>query len=85
MQHFQSQMTAIEKKRLLPRGYYDEKTDANRVLEENENRFFTKKHLKYFGAITDKDSTMRNKTMQYTTGNDINQRQRQYKTGICSF
>ena len=31
-------------------------------LEENENRYFSKKHLKYFGTISDRAERLMNKT-----------------------
>ena len=43
-------------------GYYDEIMDVGKALEENENRYFAKKHLKYFGTISDRAERLMNKT-----------------------
>lgn len=39
---------------LTLREYYDELMDLGKELEENENGFFQKKQLKYFGTISDR-------------------------------
>ena len=39
-------------------------TDLGHELEENENRFFNKKDLKYFGIISDRSDHLKNKATQ---------------------
>lgn len=59
----QSQITKIRRELLTFRGYYDEIMDVGKALEENENRYFAKKQLKYFGTISDRAERLMNKTM----------------------
>lgn len=61
-ENFQSDILAIRRDLLILRGYYDEMMDVGRALEENENRYFAKKHLKYFGTISDRAERLMNKT-----------------------
>lgn len=51
---FQSSFLPIRRELLTLRSYYDEIMDMGKELEENENGFFAKKQLKYFGTITDR-------------------------------
>lgn len=51
---FQNQIMPIRKELLTLREYYDELMDVGKELEENENGFFAKKQLKYFGTISDR-------------------------------
>lgn len=51
---FQSKIMPIRKELLTLREYYDELMDMGKELEENENGFFAKKQLKYFGTISDR-------------------------------
>lgn len=60
--NFQSNIMAIRRDLLILRGYYDEIMDVGKALEENENRYFAKKHLKYFGTISDRAERLMNKT-----------------------
>ena len=62
-EHFQSRLMPVRKKLLLLRGYYDQLADVGKELEENENGFFTKKRLKYFGTVADRADRMMNKTI----------------------
>ena len=62
MENFQSQIMTIRRDLLILRGYYDEIMDVGKALEENENRYFAKKHLKYFGTISDRAERLMNKT-----------------------
>ena len=62
MENFQSQIMTIRRDLLILRGYYDEIMDVGKALEENENRYFVKKHLKYFGTISDRAERLMNKT-----------------------
>lgn len=59
---FQSQFASIRRELLILRGYYDELMDMGKELEENENGFFVKKQLKYFGIISDRADRLMNKT-----------------------
>ena len=49
---FQTKLMPIRRELLNLRSYYDEIMDLTKELEENENGFFLKKHLKYFGTLT---------------------------------
>lgn len=51
---FQSRIMPIRKELLTLREYYDELMDMGKELEENENGFFLKKQLKYFGTVSDR-------------------------------
>ena len=52
--NFQSSIMSIRRDLLILRGYYDEIMDLGKALEENENGYFAKKQLKYFGTISDR-------------------------------
>lgn len=60
--NFQSDIMTIRRDLLILRGYYDEIMDVGKALEENENHYFAKKHLKYFGTISDRAERLMNKT-----------------------
>lgn len=60
-EHFQSKIMSIRKDLLILRGYYDEIMEVGKALEENENRYFNKKNLKYFGVISDRAERLMNK------------------------
>ncbi|MDD3277670.1 MAG: CorA family divalent cation transporter [Lachnospiraceae bacterium] len=59
---FQSEITPIRKELLTLRGYYDEVMDMGKELEENENGFFSKKQIKYFGTIADRADRLMGRT-----------------------
>lgn len=59
---FHNRIMSIRRKLLILRGYYDEITDVGKALEENENKCFAKKDLKYFGTISDRADRLMNKT-----------------------
>lgn len=61
--HFQENMMPLRRKILMLRGYYDEMMDMGRELEENDNLFFAKKSLRYFGIITDRADRLMGKTV----------------------
>ena len=60
--NFQSKLMPIRRELLNLRSYYDEMMDLSRELEENENGFFLKKQLKYFGTPTDRADRLMSKT-----------------------
>lgn len=60
---FQSRISPIRKELLILREYYDELRDMGKELEENENYFFAKKYLKYFGTIADRADRLMGRTM----------------------
>lgn len=62
IQGFQSNIRPLRRELLTLRGYYDEMMDMGKELEENENHFFAKKHLKYFGTISDRADRLMTKT-----------------------
>lgn len=59
----QSQIMPIRRELLILRSYYDEMMDMGKELEEDENHFFAKKQLKYFGTITDRADRLMGKTV----------------------
>lgn len=59
---FQTKLMPIRRELLNLRSYYDEIMDLSRELEENENGFFLKKHLKYFGTLTDRADRLMSRT-----------------------
>ena len=61
-ENFQSGIMKLRRELLILRGYYDEIMDVGKALEENENRYFAKKQLKYFGTISDRAERLMNKT-----------------------
>ena len=56
-------MMSVRKQLLILRGYYDQMREMGKAFEENENRFFAKKHLKYFGTISDRAERLIGKTI----------------------
>ena len=60
--NFQSKLMPIRRELLNLRSYYDEMMYLSRELEENENGFFLKKQLKYFGTLTDRADRLMSKT-----------------------
>lgn len=60
--NFQSKLMPVRRELLNLRSYYDEMMDLSRELEENENGFFLKKQLKYFGTLTDRADRLMSKT-----------------------
>ncbi|NCB93526.1 MAG: cobalt transporter [Clostridia bacterium] len=60
--NFQSELMPLRRELLILRGYYDEIADMGKELEDNENGFFLKKQLKYFGVITDRADRLMGKT-----------------------
>ncbi|MDO4554355.1 MAG: CorA family divalent cation transporter [Lachnospiraceae bacterium] len=61
--HFQETIMPLRRKILMLRGYYDELMDMGKELEENENLFFAKKQIIYFGTITDRADRLMGKTV----------------------
>ena len=62
LEGFQSEIMPIRKELLTLRGYYDQLMDMGKELEENENGFFAKKRLKYFGIIADRADRLMGRT-----------------------
>lgn len=60
--NFQTKLMPIRRELLNLRSYYDEIMDLTKELEENENGFFLKKHLKYFGTLTDRADRLMSRT-----------------------
>lgn len=63
VQDFQNKIVPLRKKLLILRSYYDQIADMGREFEENENGFFQKKRLKYFGTLTDRADRLMDKTI----------------------
>lgn len=62
-QNYKEQSPFLRKQLLTFREYYDELRDLGKQLEEDENRFFAKKNLKYFGTVSDRADRLMNKTL----------------------
>lgn len=62
LEGFQNEIMPIRKELLTLRGYYDQLMDMGKELEENENGFFAKKRLKYFGIIADRADRLMGRT-----------------------
>ena len=62
--HFLSDFSPVRKELLTLRSYYDEIMDMGKQLEENENGFFAKKQVKYFGVISDRADRLMSKASQ---------------------
>lgn len=60
--NFQNKLMPIRRELLNLRSYYDEIMDLTKELEENENGFFLKKQLKYFGTLTDRADRLMSRT-----------------------
>lgn len=63
LEDFQDTMMPVRKELLVLREYYDELRDLGKELEENENHFFSRKNLKYFGTITDRADRLMGRAM----------------------
>lgn len=63
LQGFESQIVPIRKELLTLRSYYDELTDLGQELEQDENQFFAKKQLKFFGTVSDRADRMMGRTV----------------------
>lgn len=62
IERFQQELMPLRRKLLNLRSYYDEMMDMGRELEENENGFFAKKQLKYFGTLSDRADRLMSRT-----------------------
>lgn len=62
IENFQNEIMPIRRELLTLRGYYDEIMDMGKLLEENENHFFARKNLKYFGTMADRADRLMGKT-----------------------
>lgn len=58
-----NRLAMFRRKLLVLRCYYDEMADLGRALEENENGYFRKGQLKYFGIISDRADRLMNRAM----------------------
>ncbi|MCD8238743.1 MAG: cobalt transporter [Clostridiales bacterium] len=61
-EHFQSRLQPVRKQLLTLRSYYDQLMDMSRELEENEDRYFARKQLKYFGTAADRAERLKDRT-----------------------
>lgn len=59
---FQNRMIPMRRELLMLRGYYDQLMDMGKEMEENENGFFAKKRLNFFGIIADRSDRMMGRT-----------------------
>ncbi|MCD8083147.1 MAG: cobalt transporter [Clostridiales bacterium] len=60
--HLQGRLQPIRKHLLTLRSYYDQLTDMIRELEDNEDRYFARKQLKYFGTAADRADRLKDRT-----------------------
>ncbi|MCD8396665.1 MAG: cobalt transporter [Lachnospiraceae bacterium] len=60
--NIQSRLQPIRKELLTLRSYYDQLMDMIRELEENEDRYFARKQLKYFGTAADRAERLKDRT-----------------------
>ncbi|MCC8065978.1 MAG: cobalt transporter [Clostridiales bacterium] len=58
----QNRLQPVRKQLLILRGYYDQLMDMIRELEENEDRYFARKQLKYFGTAGDRAERLKDRT-----------------------
>ncbi|MCD7825582.1 MAG: cobalt transporter [Clostridiaceae bacterium] len=61
-ENFQSRLQPVRKQLLTLRGYYDQLMDMVREMEENEDRYFAHKQLKYFGTAADRAERLKDRT-----------------------
>lgn len=61
--NYQNQMMPIRRQLLILRSYYEQLAEMGKAFEENENRFFMKKQLKYFGTLTDRADRLMGRTV----------------------
>ena len=64
IRNFQSAIVPIRSELLILQEYYDELRDLGKELEEDENSFFDKSQLKYFGTFSDRADRLMNKSRQ---------------------
>lgn len=62
--NYQNEMMPIRRQLLILRSYYEQLSEMGKAFEENENRFFMKKQLKYFGTLTDRAERLMGRTGQ---------------------
>lgn len=62
--NYQNKMMPIRRQLLILRSYYEQLSEMGKAFEENENRFFMKKQLKYFGTLTDRAERLMGRTGQ---------------------
>ncbi|MCC8106190.1 MAG: cobalt transporter [Clostridiales bacterium] len=60
--NIQNRLQPIRKQLLTLRSYYDQLMDMIRELEENEDRYFARKQLKYFGTAADRAERLKDRT-----------------------
>lgn len=61
--NYQNQMMPLRRQLLILRSYYEQLVEVGKAFEENENRFFAKKQLKYFGTLTDRADRLMGRTV----------------------
>ncbi len=60
-EHFRSRLQPVRKQLLTLRGYYDQLADMARELEENEDKYFARKQLKYFATAADRAERLKDR------------------------
>ena len=64
IEDLQEKIVPMRNELMTLQEYYDELCDLGGELEENENGFFDKNLVKYFGVISDRGERLMNKTTQ---------------------
>ena len=64
VEDLQERIVPMRNELMTLQEYYDELSDLGGELEENENGFFDKTQLKYFGVVSDRADRLMNKTTQ---------------------
>ncbi len=59
---YQIRLQPVRKELLTLRSYYDQLADMARELEENEDKYFARKQLKYFGTAADRAERLKDRT-----------------------
>lgn len=59
---FQSRLQPVRKQLLTLRSYYNQLADMVRELEENEDKYFSRKQLKYFSTVADRADRLKDRT-----------------------
>ena len=60
---FQIDLLHTRKQLLTLRGYYDQMSEFGKILEEDENHFFTKNQTKYFGTLSDRAERLKGRAV----------------------
>lgn len=62
LEDFDGKLSPLRRELLTLRSYYDELMDLGKALEEDENHFFSKKQVKFFGTVADRADRLLSRT-----------------------